>query len=185
MTKNALHQAVTCLNNEQLLAYPTEAVWGLGCCPNSTAALEKLLALKNRPAHKGLILVAGSWQQLEPWLTGITNEQITLLKASWPGPQTWLVPDPNNLAHPLVKGSHPNVALRFTAHPLVQQLCLAFGGPIVSTSANLTHQPALTSQAQVEATFAGKLGYILAGELGGLAQPTPIQDLTTNQSIRS
>lgn len=181
----AIQQAVKVLCNQQLLAYPTEAVWGLGCCPNSTVALQRLLELKQRPAHKGLILIAGSWQQLDPWLADLTPSQLAQLEATWPGPQTWLLPDPNNLAHPLVKGKHAQVALRLTAHSLVQELCLTFGGPLVSTSANLTGQEALTDLAAVKASFTGRVGYILEGKLGGLSQPTPIKDLTTCRLIRN
>ena len=102
-TADRIADAVAALRRGALLAYPTEAVWGLGCDPDDDAALARLIALKQRDPAKGLILIAGDMDQLEPWLAGLDAPQRARLAESWPGPNTWLVPD-NGRARPLLRG---------------------------------------------------------------------------------
>jgi L-threonylcarbamoyladenylate synthase len=84
--------AVQALQQGQVIAYPTEAVWGLGCDPEQQAAFEQILTLKQRPIEKGVILIAASVEQVEPFLAGLTPEQRQVVLSSWPAPLTWLVP---------------------------------------------------------------------------------------------
>ncbi len=182
MTDADLHNAVVALRNGELIAYPTEAVWGLGCDPMNEAAVRKLLNLKRRPVEKGLILVAASIKQLEPYLSTINLEQRHQLEASWPGFQTWVVPVPDTVPYWLT-GQHSSIALRVSTHPLVQNLCQAFAGPLVSTSANPAgHLPALTAE-EVHSYFDDQ-AFIVPGELGGADAPSSIIDLVTGKSLR-
>ncbi|MFO8045404.1 MAG: Sua5/YciO/YrdC/YwlC family protein [Halomonas sp.] len=175
--------AVDVLRRGGVIAYPTEAVWGLGCDPDNDAALTRLLRLKQRDPAKGMILVASSAAQFESWLAGLPLELHAPLAASWPGPNTWLVPD-NGRSHGLVRGGHARVALRVSAHPLVGALCDAFGGPIVSTSANKASELPAMSVDQVRCIFDDELDAIVEGELGGLERPSTIRDLVTGQLMR-
>lgn len=175
-------QAAQALRNGRTVAYPTEAVWGVGCDPDNTTALERLLALKQRDPAKGVILIAGDIDQFAPWLEGLAPELYALLLASWPGPVTWLVPD-NGRTHPLVRGQHDCVALRVSAHPGVQQLTHAFGGPIVSTSANLAGCPPLMSADAVTKELGHDL-FIVPGALGGRDRPSDIRDLQSGDYLR-
>ncbi|MGJ7456618.1 L-threonylcarbamoyladenylate synthase [Halomonas sp. RA08-2] len=175
--------AVAALRRGGVIAYPTEAVWGLGCDPDNDEALTRLLRLKQRDPAKGVILVAGSINQFAPWLEGLPIELHAPLAASWPGPHTWLVPD-NGRSHGLVRGGHARVALRVSAHPLVAALCDALGGPIVSTSANRASEPSAMSLDEVHAAFGDELDAIVEGELGGLERPSTIRDLVTGQLMR-
>lgn len=177
-----LAQAVHALRDGHTIAYPTEAVWGVGCDPDNTAALERLLALKQRDSAKGVILIAGDIAQFAPWLAGLAPALYDRLTASWPGPLTWLVPD-NGRTHPLVKGQHDRVALRVSAHPGVQQLTRAFGGPIVSTSANLAGRPPLMSAGAVVAELGHDL-FIVPGALGDRDRPSDIRDLHSGEYLR-
>lgn len=177
-----LARAVNALRNGETIAYPTEAVWGVGCDPDNTAALEHLLMLKQRDPAKGVILIAGEITQFEPWLEGLSPALCERLAQGWPGPLTWLVPD-NGRTHPLVRGQHDRVALRVSAHPGVQQLTRAFGGPIVSTSANLAGQPPMMNAAAVRAEFGQRL-FIVEGALGGRERPSDIRDLLTGAYLR-
>src|SRR5690606_32756593 len=115
-------------------ACPTEAVWGLGCDPWNGLAVDRLLALKQRPMKKGLILVAADISQFSELLYDLPEDWQATLKASWPGPNTWLVPHRGRLPG-WITGQHASVALRVTDHPLLAELC-ALTGPLVSTSAN-------------------------------------------------
>ncbi|MCE0734431.1 threonylcarbamoyl-AMP synthase [Halomonas sp. G15] len=178
-----IDHAVAALRRGGVIAYPTEAVWGLGCDPDNDAAVTKLLRLKRRDPAKGVILVAGRIEQFAAWLEGLPVELQAPLSASWPGPNTWLVPD-NGRSHALVHGEHDRVALRVSAHPLVARLCEAFGGPIVSTSANVASEPPAMSAEEVRSIFGDGLDAIVEGELGGLERPSTIRDLVSGRVLR-
>ncbi|NLY57025.1 MAG: L-threonylcarbamoyladenylate synthase [Gammaproteobacteria bacterium] len=166
-----------------VIAYPTEAVWGLGCHPFHGAAVERLLQLKQRPVEKGLILVAGDIQQFDFLLWDLPHSQQAKLQLSWPGPNTWLVPHQGRLPE-WITGRHATVALRVSAHPLIQQLCAACG-PLVSTSANPAGRPAARTRLRVEQYFHGQLDAIVPGTLGSQRNPSIIRDLQTDAIIRS
>lgn len=180
----AVQEAAVLLRQGGVLAYPTEAVWGLGCDPFNSRAVQRLLLLKQRDPNKGVILIAASIDQFKPWLTQITPAQRQQLEQSWPGPHTWLVKD-NGYTPELIRGKHQQVALRVTNHPWVVALCEAFEGPLVSTSANTAGEPPLKNYAELASAFGGDLDMILKGELGGFNRPTPITDLATGKVIRA
>ena len=165
-----------------VIAYPTEAVWGLGCDPFNATAVARLLALKDRPEHKGLILVAADVEQFAWLLDGLTAEQMAQLTASWPGPNTWLVPHYNRVPE-WISGAHDSVAIRVSAHPLVAELC-ALTGPLVSTSANPSGLLPAKSRLRIEQYFHGQLDAVLSGELGQSSSPSTIRDLRTGQVLR-
>lgn len=183
MNHAAIDNAVAALRAGAVIAYPTEAVWGLGCDPDNVEALERLLALKARHPAKGMILIAGSVSHIEAWLTGLAPERRERLMSSWPGPVTWLVPD-NGRTHPLVKGQHDKVALRVSDHPLVRALTEAFGGPIISTSANRSGNDPMRSAEAVCAEWQDDV-VIVPGELGGRDRPSVIRDVMTGDVLRA
>lgn len=165
-----------------VIAYPTEAVWGVGCNPWDAAAVEALLALKQRPVHKGVILVAADIEQFDFLLHDLPDAWLARLRLSWPGPNTWLVPHQGRLPA-WISGEHDTVALRVTDHPLVAQLCQACG-PLVSTSANPAGRPPARSRLRIEQYFHGQLEAVVPGRLGGRRNPSIIRDLRTDQIIR-
>lgn len=179
-----LSSAIDFLNQGKLIAYPTEAVWGIGCDPFNESAVLKLLAIKQRPIEKGLILVAADISQIADLVSGLRSEQLDLLNSSWPGPTTWLIPDEQDLYPTWIKGAHASIAIRVSAHPLVKSLCENFGKPVVSTSANSSGQPEIRSQLNVEKQFADSIDYILPGELGEQSSPSQIRDLISGEILR-
>ncbi|MCL6414261.1 Sua5/YciO/YrdC/YwlC family protein [Aestuariirhabdus sp. Z084] len=168
----------------EAIAYPTEGVWGLGCDPWNRDAVAKVLDIKQRPWQKGLILVASSITQLSPLLQSLSQSQLQQLLESWPGPNTWVVEDSEQWVPWWVKGEHQTVAVRVSAHPVVAALCEAFGGPLVSTSANRAGQPAMRQIWQVHKAFADELGAIVPGALGGQTGPSRIRELATGRELR-
>ena len=179
-----INNAVLAVRQEGVIAYPTEAVWGLGSDPWSLSAVQQIWRLKQRPWHKGLIMVASRWQHIQPLIAHCDEEQVQRLNNTWPGPYTWLLPDPDNWVPDWIKGQHQSAAVRISAHPLIGQLCDALGGPIVSTSANpATVAPART-RLKVRQYFGEQLDYVLPGQLGASNQPTQVKDLLTDQIIR-
>ncbi|MBB2494311.1 L-threonylcarbamoyladenylate synthase [Aquipseudomonas ullengensis] len=165
-----------------VIAYPTEAVWGLGCDPWSEAAVQRLLALKDRPQHKGLILVADDISQFDFLLDDLPERWIDRLASTWPGPNTWLVPHQGRLPE-WITGMHDSVALRVSDHPRVRDLC-ALVGPLVSTSANPAGRPAARTRLRIEQYFPRQLDAVLGGRLGGRKNPSLIRDLRTGDVIR-
>jgi len=183
MSVTPIEKAVQVLREGGVIAYPTEAVWGLGCDPENQAAVQRLLATKQRPVTKGLILVAATIDQFAPFLGELQDSQYQLLEANWPGFTTFIVPASENVPS-WIKGDSTKVALRVSAHPLVRELCLAFGGPLVSTSANRAGQLPAQSFEQVADTFTQELAFVLPGELGDADKPSSIIDLESGKILR-
>ncbi len=178
-----LREAARVLHAGGLIAYPTEAVYGLGCDPMNPAAVERLLALKRRPWQKGMILIAADIQQLRPYIQPIAAEHRSKLDDTWPGPHTWIVPASEGCPE-WIRGVHRGVAVRVSAHPLVRELCNAFGGAIVSTSANHAGKAPARSPLSVLRGLGEEVDYTLHGELGGLDRPTGIRDLISGEAVR-
>jgi len=177
-----IQQAARVVRNGGVIAYPTEAVWGLGCDPWDVDAVERLLALKDRPVHKGLIVVAADIEQFDFLLADLPEIWLARLAGSWPGPNTWLVPHQNRLPE-WISGQHSSVALRVSDHPQVRALC-RLTGPLVSTSANPAGRPSARSRLRVEQYFPGQLDAVLGGALGGRKNPSLIRDLISGDVIR-
>ncbi|MBE0468941.1 MAG: threonylcarbamoyl-AMP synthase [Methyloprofundus sp.] len=177
-----IRMAVHALKQGQIIAYPTEAVYGLGCDPLNENAVINLLNLKQRPIHKGLILVASDFSQLQPFLKP-TATMLAQIMPSWPGPVTWVIPAqawvPNYL-----KGKHDSLAVRVSAHPLVQQLCAAYGGAIVSTSANISNQAPARSALAVRQNLNTQGLFIIPGTTPKQAQPTAIYNALDGSCLR-
>lgn len=174
---------VAALHAGGVVAYPTEAVYGLGCDPDNAAAVQRLLDLKQRSVDKGLILIAADEAQLECYVDLGDVTMAARVRASWPGPVTWLLPVRPGVPAWL-RGAHTTLAVRVTDHPLAAALCRAFGGALVSTSANLSGQPALRDAAAVGAAFGETLDAILVGEVGGRERPSEIRDAATGEVLR-
>jgi L-threonylcarbamoyladenylate synthase len=177
-------QAVECLRQGKVIAYPTEAVYGLGCDPLDETAVHTILRLKDRPADAGLILIADDFERFEPFVGALQQELRDRALATWPGPVTWLFPR-SPVVPDWLAGSHPTIALRVTAHPVCRALCAGFGAAIVSTSANpRSAAPARTAKGVAE-YFEGALCGIVEGELGEDPRPSEIRDLASGRVIRA
>ena len=140
--RSTVEATVAALRRGGVVAYPTEAVWGLGCDPRDEAATLRLLALKQREVEKGLILIAADEAQLAPFvdMAALDAGQRDAVCASWPGPHTWIVPA-SPAAPRWITGAHAGIAVRVSAHPPVVELCRAYGGARVSHSAKRPGQP--------------------------------------------
>lgn len=165
-----------------VVAYPTEAVWGLGADPFNRHAVATILELKQRPVSKGLILVAASMAQFDFILQRLPAAQVRTLEASWPGPRTWLVPHFDSVPA-WISGQFDTVAIRVSAHPVVCALCEAVGGPIVSTSANPQGLAPARYGYRARQYFAGKVEYA-PGQVDLSANPSVIRDLTSGRTVR-
>lgn len=175
--------ASRCVARGGVIAYPTESVYGLGCNPWDVAAVKRILALKRRHPDKGLIMVAASVDQIQPFIDTTQTIPWDTVLASWPGPVTWILPAKKQVPT-LLRGNQGGLAVRVSAHPVVQALCRS-AGLLVSTSANPEgHAPAKTAF-RVRAYFHDRLDYVLAGPTGGSPGPTEIRDALTGRQIRA
>jgi L-threonylcarbamoyladenylate synthase len=181
-----LDAAAALLRGGGVLAYPTEAVFGLGCDPHDQAAFERLFALKQRPATQGVLLIAADFAQVERYieLAAVPSEVLQQVRASWPGPHTWIFPRSADVPS-WVAGAHAGVALRVTAHEPAAALCRAFGGALVSTSANPHGRSPARAAHTVAEYFGDALDGLLDAPLGGQSSPTMIRDALSGAIIRA
>lgn len=193
-------QASDWLQQGNLLAYPTESVWGIGCDAMNEQAVLQILAIKDRPINKGMIVVTDSVARIEPLLAKLTEQQRETVLASWQTAKTkgrkqattWLLPIPKDIEIPQwITGKHNSIAVRVIAHPLIQQVCanmLSESNPfafVISTSCNpSTLQPAKTL-AEAKSYFAkfANVAY-LQGETLDYELPSQICDGVTGNIIR-
>ncbi len=168
----------------EVIAYPTEAVFGLGCDPKNAHAVAHILRIKQRPPEAGLILIGADMDHLEEWIEQPEADLMSRALGSWPGPVTWLFPKSCTTPRWL-SGAHETIAVRLTEHPVCRALCAAFGGAIVSTSANPCGAPPAVDHDMLHEYFKVEISGIVGGELGGHTKPSEIRDLATGQVIRS
>ena len=170
-----LHQALRCIRSGGVIAYPTEAVWGLGCDPTDKQAVHRILDLKSRPEHKGLVLVGSSLDQFQDWIKPLSDDDMNTVMATWPGPMTWVLPCYDSVPTWL-RGEHSSLAVRISDHPIVKALCNEVG-PLVSTSANPAGKEPARSALKVRKYFPDGLNCLLPGKRGGRRQPSEIRTL--------
>ncbi len=189
-----IKRAVNLMEQDGVIAYPTEAVFGLGCLPFSVEAIQRILDIKKRPWHKGLILVASDIGQIEPFVDEnyhdllMCFDEVPFFEESHPSepdqPVTWLLPK-SELVLPLVCGDHPKIAIRLSKHPVVQALCDEAQSVIVSTSANRAGNPEMKRTEEVRNQMTHQLDMVVSGAVGGYDRPSKIIDAQTQKVLRA
>lgn len=164
-----------------VIAYPTEGVFGLGCLPDDTDAVLRILRIKRRDPAMGLILIASTRQQLEGWVN--LPDGLAIPEPDPARPVTWIVP-PGPLAGPLIRGKHAGLAVRLTSNPVAAAICDAVDSPIVSTSANVSGRPTARSRYVLRRQFASRVDFIVPGDCGPASGPSEIRDIATGKVLR-
>ena len=169
-----------------VIAYPTEAVFGLGCDPDNSQAIKRLLAIKNRPEEKGLILLAGDFEQLLPYLdiSQLSSEQTEKILSRWPNGITQVLPASRNIS-PLLTGQFKSIAVRITDQPDVVALCAQTNKPIVSTSANFSGNEPVKTWQTLDTKLVTMIDYILKGDTLSFGQPSTIINGLTGEVFRT
>lgn len=182
---HGLEAAAHFLRDGAVIAYPTEAVFGLGCDPFNRDAVFKLLSLKSRREQKGLLLIASHFDHLKPLiaLDELSSHQINQALVTWPGPYTWVFPA-SAMVPSWIRGDFSSVAVRVTNHPVAKALCNAFGKPLVSTSANIDGCIPARTVEQVLQSIPKGIHAIIDGNTGSSLKPTQIRDVVTGKVIR-
>jgi L-threonylcarbamoyladenylate synthase len=178
----SLHAVSAHLARGGLIAYPTEYCYGLGCDPRNRGAVQRLLKLKRRPQHKGLILIAAQYAQLAPYLQTLTWPEQQKLQSGGARAITYLIPAKRSTPRWL-RGRHRTLAVRLTAHRAAAAWCNALNTALVSTSANYSGQQPARSYAQCTRLF-GKHVMVLPGLVGKRKKPSTIAAWTSGKIIR-
>ncbi|MER2491156.1 L-threonylcarbamoyladenylate synthase [Catenovulum sediminis] len=170
----------------EVIAYPTESCFGLGCHPLDEAAVMKVLDLKQRPVNKGVILIASDYSQLLPYVDDnkIPQDKRFSVFSHWPGAVTLLLPA-NKSTPKFLTGDFDTIAVRVTAHQAARDLCRQLGHALVSTSANLSGQPSATSASQVKKIFAHRVDHIVEEGIGRNPKPSKILNPLTGEVFRA
>lgn len=186
MTPHALRAAARCLRRGGLVLLPTEGVWGLSCDPLNPHAVWRLLSAKRRPLHKGLILTAAQTSQLAPFVADTPDgrKAFSTAEQDWPGPITWVCPARAETPYWLTGGQR-GIALRVTAHPVLAALSEAFGGALVSTSANRAGRPAALRSWQARQQLGTAIEAVLPGQLTRPGRPSTIRSAFDQRILRA
>lgn len=179
---NALHEAVATLRRGGVVAHATEGVWGLACDPFGEAAIAKVLDIKGRAVAKGLVVIGADTAAFAPELDPLPARRRRAICRTWPGAVTWVVasrrfPD-------WITGGRESVAIRVPGHAQARALASAFGGPLVSTSANRAGAAPARTAAEVVAALGAAVDFILPGETAGRTGPSRICDAATGAVLR-
>ena len=165
-----------------LIAYPTESCYGLGCDPRNHRAVQRLLKIKGRPQRKGLILIAGRFDQLASYLQPLTSTQQEELCSGGAQAVTFLMPARANCPRWL-RGMYDTLAVRITAHPQATALCNALDMALVSTSANRSGDKPARTHVDCLRRFGGQ-ALVLPGRVGKRRRPSTIRDWASGRIIR-
>jgi L-threonylcarbamoyladenylate synthase len=182
--KRPIIKAVSVLGEGGVIAYPTEAVFGLGCNPFDRQAFHRIFTVKQRPLQRQCILIASSLEQIEPIIAPLSSLPFyPEILASWPGPTTWILPAAPDVPDWLA-GKRRTLAIRVTRHPIAAALCTLFDGPIVSTSANHHGKPPIRSLIKLRYQFHQHVDFIVPGPLGHAKNPSRIRDAISGAYLR-
>ena len=166
-----------------LIAYPTESCYGLGCLPTHTKALKKLIRLKRRPQHKGMIVIGDKLDRLLPLLQPLGETDRRLLESQWPARKTFLLPAADRIPALLRGRSRRKLAVRVPDHPGARSLCRLLGQPLVSTSCNKAGKRPCRNQREARRQF-GRHALIIGGRCGGAKKPSLIIDWENGRQLR-
>jgi L-threonylcarbamoyladenylate synthase len=177
----AIPQVVAHLVKRGILAYPTETVYGLGGAV-AAGAVERLAALKGRPAGKPFLLLVSGRAMLKDVGLRLTDAAERFAAAFWPGPLTLVLPGGEGLLPDALRGPEGGIAVRWTSHQAVARLISTLGSPITSTSANFPGQPPALAPGDIVRMFDSAVdgGMLLVLDAGPLAasQPSTVVDCT-------
>ncbi|MCH9694966.1 MAG: Sua5/YciO/YrdC/YwlC family protein [Gammaproteobacteria bacterium] len=177
----SVHCAAETLLRGGVIAYPTEGVFGLGCLPDKFDAVCRVLDIKQRSWHKGLILIGAHAGQFDSWIE--LPEGTSLPALDLQHPTTWVVPASDRVL-PVVRGDHSTLAVRITSNPVAAAICDTVDSPLVSTSANLSGKVVARNGFILRRQFGTLVDYLVPGDCGPASGPSEIRDLMSGQTLR-
>lgn len=160
--RSAINLAVEALARGELVAFPTETVYGLGADAMNASALHRLFEVKGRPKTHPVIVHLAAIDQLAEWASSVSPRALKLAQAFWPGPLTLVLPKAKHVLDE-VTGGQPTVGIRIPRHPVAQALLKEFGGGVAAPSANRFGRLSATCAEDVCSEFGDTVSYVLNG----------------------
>jgi L-threonylcarbamoyladenylate synthase len=172
-----IEEATAVLKSGELVAFPTETVYGLGADAANPKAVKKIYAAKGRPRNHPLIVHVARVEQVGEWAARLSPAAQRLAERYWPGPLTLIV---KRAAHvnDLVTGGQDTIALRVPSHPIAHAMLAGFGGGIAAPSANRYGRVSATTAAHVRSEFGDLVGCILDGGPSNVGIESTIVDVS-------
>ena len=179
--EKAIASAVHHLTQGQVVAFPTETVYGLGAIALDASAAAKIFSTKGRPSDNPLIVHISSLSMLSSLLPASytpSPSYAALMQKFWPGPLTLLFPTDPTRVPPIITAGHPTVAVRMPAHPVARALIAATGAPLAAPSANSSGKPSPTRAAHVlrDLGTTGRLPLLLDGGICAVGLESTVVD---------
>ncbi len=171
------------VKNGAVFAYPTEAVFGLGCDIKNKSSIKKILEIKQRDISKGLIVISDNLEKVRN-LIDDNYYKIFVEQNSNGKPTTWLCPA-SDLVLPEITGKSKKIAIRITTHKVSCDICKLLDFPIISTSANKSGDDPIVESNEFNNYFNNHVDYIIAGKVGDSKKPSRILDLITKEVLRA
>lgn len=178
-SRKAIKLARRLLHEGEVVAFPTDTLYGVGANAFERSAVRELFAVKGRPADKAIPVFIYQIDDLNQVARNVPNRAWALLQQFWPGALTVVLPKVATLP-PDVTAGQETVAVRIPNHPVALDLVIELGRPLAVTSANLSGQPPPSTAQEVAQQLGGRIPLILDGGPSPLAQPSTIIDLSVN-----
>jgi len=177
VSEEEIGKAAEMLRAGELVAFPTETVYGLGADASSAAAVKKIFAAKGRPASHPVIVHIADMSELKHWAAEVPRAAWLLAEKFWPGPLTMVLKRASHV-NDQISGGQNTVGLRVPSHPVAQQLLKAFGGGIAAPSANRFGRISPTTAAHVREELGDAVQIVLDGGACEVGIESTIVDLS-------
>lgn len=174
-----INRAAALVRDLQLVAFPTETVYGLGALASSSEAVAKIFAAKGRPAKNPLLVHVSKIEQVKDLVGEISETARILMDKFWPGPLSIILPSRKEVPA-IVRGGKSSVGLRMPSHPVARAL-IDHTGPIAAPSANLSGRPSPLTAEHVRADLDGKIAAVLDAGRTGIGLESTIIDLSQDK----
>ncbi|KGR80172.1 L-threonylcarbamoyladenylate synthase [Ureibacillus manganicus] len=171
-------QAVDLLNEGEVVAFPTETVYGLGAVATDDEAVKKIFAAKGRPSDNPLIVHIGSIEEVSYYIEEVPETAKLCMEKFWPGPLTIVMKAKKGILAPSVTAGLSTVGLRMPDHPVALNLLKELKKPVAAPSANKSGKPSPTKANHVEEDLQGRIPLILDGGTTGIGLESTVLDVT-------
>ncbi len=180
--RDAIEEAAKWIGLGRVVAIPTDTLYGLAVDPFRSDAVQRLFAVKERPADQAIPLIAADLGQIAAALGVLNPTAIRLAERYWPGPLTIVIPAPRAIA-PAITGGTGTVGVRVPQHDVARAIARLCGRPVTATSANVSGAPATNDPDRVEATLGDRIQLLIdVGKTSG-GPPSTIVDVTTSPRL--
>jgi L-threonylcarbamoyladenylate synthase len=177
-----VRRAAMAVRRGEVVAVPTDTVYGLAANPFDRRAVSRVFQLKRRPETKPILLLVDDWRRMAPLIRGTPAVVSTIARKFWPGPLTVILPA-SSVVPDIITAGTGNVAIRCPRSAFIQALSRSLGSPVTGTSANLSGLAPATTAQEALRQFGGRLCYVVDGGRASGRQVSTIVDLTAEPRI--